>query len=572
MEKQPAVSFTVQNKFSRLPGWAPLATILAVAALVYSTALFNDFVKIDDGPFILKNQLINRNFNWAAIADIFSHFQNGKYQPLVNFSFLLEHGLFGFNPLIFHLTNVLLHLLSTFILYKFTMRFSKSQVTALVVAALFALHPMHVEEVAWASERKDLLYTPFFFLAMVQYLQYIDSGLQLKWLVAVFVLFLMSIFSKTTAMTLPAVLLLIDVYKGRKLDGRAWLEKAPFFLTGIVFAVLGQISYQSQGSPEQMPEAIHLVHRLFLFTYVWSYYLVTLAAPFGLSVMHYYPDVVDGMLPWQYYASVPFLLAVIAATAWVAVKRPLFRKNLLFGICFFVVTMAVMEQIAGVGPALTPERYTYVPYVGLFYIFGQWLSGMQGAAQRKALAVLSFFLLMFCVLTWQRIGVWRNTDTLFRDVVSKNAGVSESKDFYFLRGNTKVSQGDLQGALQDYDKAISIDPAYAEAYTNRGVIYFRQGDMTSALRDLNLAIAINPRRAKPYENRAAVKGTTGDFAGALSDFNHYLQIDSADSRVYVDRGMTRLSMGDTAGGCADFRQSSRLGNAEANQFISQFCH
>ncbi len=555
--------------FVSIPQWIPIA-ILALTALIYSRVVSNDFVNIDDDAFITKNPLI-ADFSWESVKAVFTSFQNGKYQPLVNLSFLLEHSFFGFNPVAFHITNVLLHLACTWVVYKLTRQLSGKDVTAAVVAVLFAVHPMHVEEVAWASERKDLLYALFFLLGMLRYTRYIDTGLQIKDLTITFFLFLASILSKTTAMTFPLVLLIVDLYRGRKLTARMLLEKIPFLLVAISFAVIAYLSQQAEGVPANMPESINWVNRIFLFTYVPSYYVVSAVAPFNISIMHYYPVVTDGLLPWQYYASFFFLLFLIIAIGRSVIKRALLWREILFGVCFFVITISVMEQIVSVGPSLTPERYTYIPYLGFFYVIGQWLSGMGPGRKKKAMIVLTLFLLVFCVQTWARIGVWKNSDSIFNDSIEKNAGHTESMEFYFMRGNTKVEAGDLQGAIQDYSDAISINSGYAEAYTNRGVAYFQSGDMKSAIRDLNSSITLNPKRIKPYQDRAAVEATMGNFESALKDFDHVLSIDSTNQKVYVDRAMVRLQLGDTTEGCSDLRAALKYGNIDAAQMVRQYC-
>jgi protein O-mannosyl-transferase len=562
-------AFPGKDILAAVPKWTIIA-ILLLTAIIYSRVIVNDFVNIDDDTFITKNPLIT-NFGWESVKAVFTSFQNGKYQPLVNLSFLLEHTFFGFNPVAFHITNVLLHLASTWIVYKLTEKLSGKQLTAAVVAVLFAVHPMHVEEVAWAAERKDLLYSLFFLLAMLRYLRYIDSGLQLRHLTGVFFFFLASLFSKTTAMTLPLILLTLDVYRGRKLSMRSLIEKVPFFLVAIAFAVVASLSQQAEGVPMNMPESINFINRIFLFTYVPSFYIISLIVPFHLSVMHYYPVVTDGLLPWQYYASFPFLLFVIILVIRLAIKRAPLWKEMVFGAFFFAITISIMEQIISVGPSLTPERYTYIPYLGLFYIIGQWLSGTGPEKQKKAVILLSFFLVFFCVQAWARIGVWKDSDSVFNDSVNKNTGMTNSQEFYFMRGNTKVGQGDFSGAVQDYNQAIALNRNYAEAYTNRAVAYFQAGDMKSALRDLNEAITLNPKRAKPYQDRGAVKATTGDFEGALKDFDIFLNIDSTNQRVYADRAMVRLSLGDTTGGCYDLRKSLKYGNIDAAQMIRQYC-
>jgi tetratricopeptide (TPR) repeat protein len=553
----------VIDLFDAIPKWAIYA-VLALTAIIFSRALHNDFVNIDDDAFILKNPLI-RNFSWEGVKAVFTNFQNGKYQPLVNLSYLREYNCFGFNPVAFHFTNIALHVASTWVVYRFAERLSGRQVTALITAVLFGIHPMHVEEVAWAAERKDVLYALFYLLALLYYVKYLSSGFQWKQYLLVFLFFVAAIFSKSTAMTLPLIMLATDIYTGRKMNLRAWLEKIPFVLLAVLFAV---ISIMSGGDMvAKLPDTINFMNRVFLFTSIPAFYILKLIAPFGLSVMHYYPDVTDGLLPWEYYASLPFLLFWV----WLAIKRSSLRKEIIFGAAFFAITISVMEQLVAVGPSFTPERYSYIPYIGLFYIIGQLLANLPPGKRKIPISIFGGFLLLFCAQTWARIGVWNNSDSVFKDAVQKNASVTRDADFYFMEGNVRAGEGNVQGAIEDFGVCVSMKPGYAEAYTNRGAMYFRSGDMKSALRDFNMSLQLNPKRAKVYEDRAALEATTGDFDAALKDYDHFLKIDSNDSRGYADRGMVRITLKDTAGACNDWKKSVALGNKEAANYLGQFC-
>jgi hypothetical protein len=552
------------------PKWIPYI-ILVFTAIIYSRLVFNGFVNIDDDSFILRNPLV-RNLSWDGIKDVFTSVQNSKYQPLVNLSFLLEYNLFGFNATAFHITNLLLHLASTYLVYRFIERLSGQWLTAALVSMLFAIHPMHVEEVAWAAERKDVLYAFFYIASMFMYMKYIQRGYKATDFLAVFLLFLASAFSKSTAMTLPLVLIALDLYTHRKMDKRAWIEKIPFLLVGITFAVVGTLSQQSEGPAQHFPESINFVNRIFLFTYVPSFYVVKLFFPFALSVMHYYPDVTDGLLPWQYYASMPFLILLVGSLVFAVRKHPNMKGYVIFGIAFFAITISIMEQIVAVGPSISPERYTYIPYLGFFYVIAQWISGLEAAKQKKAIIITSCFLMLFSIQTWARIGVWKDSDVIFSDAMEKNADVSGSFDYYFMRGNLKAGEGKLQEALEDYTKTISLNPGYAEAYTDRGVILFQTGDLKSALRDYNIAIQLKPKRAKPYMDRAGLEATSGDFEAALKDYNHFLSLDSTDSRGFADRGMVRLNLKDTAGACNDWQKAKQMGSKDVNDFLEHLCH
>ena len=228
---------------AQLLKWAPYI-ILLFTALLYSKATFNELLAFDDSTFIYDNALVKG----GNFLKIFTTFADGKYQPLTTLSFALEYKLFGFNPMPFHITNILLHLCSTFLVFKIAERLSGNSTTAVVVSLLFAIHPMHVEEVAWASERKDMLYALFYLLSVFCYLRYTDGGFKLKYYIATAGCFLLAVFSKTEAVTLPLLLAVIDVYKGRKIAGKALWEKLPLLAFSVFIFILGMLSRGGDGA------------------------------------------------------------------------------------------------------------------------------------------------------------------------------------------------------------------------------------------------------------------------------------------------------------------------------------
>jgi hypothetical protein len=285
--------------------------------------------------------------------------------------------------------------------------------------------------------------------------------------------------------------------------------------------------------------------------------------------MHYYPDMHSGILPWPYYASLPFLLCM----AWLFIRQNPFQKEMIFGLSFFIITISVMEQIISVGPALTPERYTYIPYIGFFYIIGQWLAGISaGRPQDIAFGVFALFLVMFGIQTWVRIRAWKDSDSVFNDILDHNEGSPDCFYIYLLKGDLRFKEGKVRDAIANYNESIALNPGYAESYNNRGVAFFNAGDAASALLDLNNAIQLDPKRPKPYDNRASAEASAGDFKGAINDYNYYLTQMPADSRAYTDRGMVRLSLRDSSGACADWREAAKLGNETAPQLLQQYCH
>jgi len=612
--------------------WAPIA-ILIFTALVYSKAINNGFVGWDDNDYIIRNTFI-RDFSLHGVQTIFSSFYMSNYHPFTTLVFMLEFKFFGLNPMPYHALNVLLHILNTWLVFKFIEQLSRKKITAIIVALLFAIHPMHVESVVWVSELKDMLYTSFYLLALLAYLKYLRYNNSKKYYMGSLLLFVCSLFSKSAAVTLPVLLIVIDVYKGRKINFKLLLEKVPFLLLSIVFGILAILSQKVIGIDNDINLSHRFIDRIFIFTYTVSFYIVKGVFPFGLSAMHY-PEMSINGLPWIYYASLLFLLII----AWIVIRRSSLRKELLFGVFFFLVAISVMLQIVQVGNAIASERYTYVSYIGLFFIVGQWFSSIEKKKLRNmVVAVFSFYLILFTVQTSSRISVWKDGDVLFTDVINKYPNVFLA---HFLRGKIRKENGDLQGALQDYNKslelkpnyvvglteradllaklgdndgamkdinyAIKLDPTIAVAYSNRGSIYQGMGNTKLALNDYNKAIILNPLLAEAYNNRAILKLNTNDRIGSLKDIRSAIALNPNEASLYsssgyikfvlkdykgaVDdityslklkpnditnfylRGNVKLNMKDTSGACEDWNQSMALGSSkEALEAISKYCH
>ena len=534
--------------------WAP-AAILVFTALLYSRAIQNGITYFDDDYYILQNPYI-RDLGLHGLRDIFSTFYSSNYHPFTTLGWALIFKFFGTGPLPYHLLNVLLHLLNTWLVFKVAERMNGQRITAIVVSLLFAVHPMHVESVAWISELKDVLYAAFYLSALLAYLHYIDGGFRNKYYISALLLFLASLFSKSAAVTLPVLMILIDLYKGRKINAGALLEKAPFFLLALIFGI---VNLRSQGLANL--SVFGPVSRIFLFSSGLSFYIIKLVAPFGLCITHYFPILHSNRLPWMYYASLPFLLLL----AWLVVRRSAFKKEVGFGVLFFLVTISVMLQIIPVGAALTAERYSYIPYIGLFYIAGQLMSTAieKDKWRRIAVGAFSLIVILFSVLTWQRIGIWKNSDTLFSDVIEKNPDNGNVCFVLWSWGNAKVHEGDFREAIQYYSQAILINPEFDRAYCNRGEAYDATGDVKSAIQDYNTAIRINPAISDEYTNRGWTYFESGDTQSAMRDYNKAITLNAFAykdkyAETYNDRGWAWYHIGDTQSALNDFNKALSL--------------
>ena len=429
---------------------------------------------------------------------------------------------------------------------------------------------MHVECVAWISERKDMLYTPFYLLSILAYLRYMDMGYRFKYFVPVFVLFLFSLFSKTEAVTLPLVLLLVDVYKGRKTSAKTIVEKLPLLAFSLFFGILGVLSQQTDGViGHHAAEPYTFIDHVFLFTSVPAFYVVKLFAPFHLSSMHFYPHLQGGLLPWMYYASLPFVLCV----AWLAVRRSPLRKEKIFGVSFFLVTIYIMPQIIYTGPSLTPERYSYIPYIGFFYIIGQWITMNQSAKWRKPLLlVYASVMILFSVLTWLRIDTWKTSKALFADMIAKNDDAPDCAYFYMVLGNSSLDEKDYNQAIEDYGHVIAQHKDNVLAYVQRGTAYSELGNANAGIADFSEAIRLDPNHPMYYYNRASLRAGMGDINGAVEDYTSCLKIDGTNSDAYTFRGALRMRANDSIGACEDWKRGAMLGSSKAKALSDRICH
>lgn len=527
-----------------------VASILIFTTLLYAKALFNDFANWDDDDYLLKNPFL-KDFSLKGISAIFSSFYFGNYHPLTTLTYLTEYSVFGLNPLPFHLVNVALHVTNTWLVYKLSEKLSGKSITGIIVALLFAAHPMHVESVAWISERKDLLYTLFYLSATLAYIRYsTKEKFDRSNYILALLLFVASLLSKSAAVTLPVLLIATDIYKKRKITFKTLIEKVPFLLLSLLFGILAIMSQHSSGAINSYTLSYNIVEKIFLFSYTIIFYIVKIVAPFNLSAMYFYPG--SGDFHWQYYASLPALFLLL----FFVVRKNAFRKEIIFGTLFFLITISVMLQIIPVGSSLVCDRYTYVSYTGLFFLAGQWISSVwTKKIKNVAVFVLAIFILMFSVITWNRIGVWKDGVALFTDVIEK---YPDNYLGYKIRGDFRNDRKDALGALEDYNISIKLFPLFAKTFNNRGLIYYDMGNNKMSISDFNEAISIEPDFAEAYFNRANAYKNTGDVKQSISDYSKAISLKPGYSIAYNNRGLAYEMVNDIKSALNDYNKAIEI--------------
>ena len=518
----------------------PLIIILMVTAFVYARTLQNGFFW-DDYTHITNNPDI-RSLSLHNIKTIFTSYYISMYHPLVTLSFAIEYHFFGLSPLMYHASNVLFHLANVVLVFYFVFLLSQRRETAIIAACLFAIHPMHVESVAWITGRKDVLYAFFYLSALIFYLRFIQQG-KVKNYWMVYLCFVLSLFSKTTAITLPIILFLIDIYYRRKVTVHTFLEKLPLVALSLVFGIIAL--HSQEGSARYVVRgSFDFIDRIPLVSYSLCYYLVHLFFPMNLSALHLMPIKAEGMLPVIYYlAPIPLIIL-----AFIGTRKGIFQREYVFGLLLFVVILSLNIHIIPVGMAIVSERYTYLAYVGLYYMIGQlyvfffdrshdflfsWKKGIIMGA-----ALLALF---FGYLTYQRITVWRSTIGLFEDAAMKSNDMKEANFILTL------------------------------AYGGEGAEKNRVKHYTEAIEWFNKAIALSPQLPELYANRGASKYSLRIYTDAVKDYEKAIELDSSYAPAYFNRAVIYLLWNRQEEACADLRNAYRFGMHNAFNYVHVNC-
>lgn len=581
-----------------------IVVIILLAFFAYSNSFKGEFLNWDDNVYITNSDLIN-DISYDGIQKMFTEYHNSNYHPLTTLSFAIQYKFSDESPGLFHIINFIFHLLNTLLVFYLIFLISKRNEVAFIVSLFFGIHPMHVESVSWISEHKDLLYTSFYLIALISYVIYIKNTRKIQYLIFSLLLFSLSLFSKSAAVIFPLVLMLIDYYYRRKVNIGLILEKIPFFVLSAVFGMLAIYSQQSDSSLNML-DSYNFMDRLFLSTYAIVYYIFQLFIPAGMSAMHYYPLKAGNYLPFGYYL-VPLLILLIIYAVYRSGK---FKREIVFGLGFYLINILLVIQIIPVGRAIVAERYTYVPYIGLFFIIGQFLVmavdkkfSFASKIKTPLIAVLIIYALIFTVVSWNRNNVWQNSTTLLNDIIKK---YPDRGFAYYARANIKLNKQDPQGAFADYNKAIELDPVlpnayhsrallqyqlnkdpiasmndynkslelnpeFITAYNDRGSLKYRMKDFQGALEDYNMAIDKKPEYYLAIKNCGLAKYKLNDYEGAIQNFNRTLEIKADYAEVYYFRGFAKFDSNDKEGACSDWKQALEMGYTQARQKIEENC-
>lgn len=531
---------------------AVLFILIVITFVSLYPCLCNGFTLWDDNRFIAENNLV-RDISPRNIKTMFTSAVCENYAPLAMLSYAVEYRIAGTDdPFIYHADNLILHLANCLLVFWFIYLISGSAAVSFITALFFGIHPMHVESVAWISERRDVLYSFFFLLSLIFYVRYLKGARKTADYAASLGMFVLSMLSKTMAVTMPALLFLTDYFLRRKFDRKAVFDKAPFIAAALLLGIFGYFAQQGSG------RVLHVDHGLFnnaaFAVYGLVFYLKKLVFPVGLSAFYPYPADVQSAVRWILLYSLPVFAAVCAAVA-VSLR---YTRKAAFGFLFFIAVLLPVIKIIPLGRAVAADRYVYIAYIGLFYIIAEAVCrtcrSKNTAAKAVAIILTAASACTLCALSSQRCRVWKDNISLWTDAIKNYPSV----EAYIGRGVAYSNAGKVREAIEEYNKAEEMDPRFADIFTNRGNVYLAAGQQEKAASDYSRAIELDPGAYKPYYNRGVVYIKTGQFDKAIADFTEAIKLNPDCAQAYGNRGACLGNTGREEEALRDFRTALKI--------------
>jgi len=578
----------------------PLGLVVILTFLVYYKTLNFEFTNWDDQKYVTENTLI-KDLSFEGIKKIFSTPVAANYHPLTILSLALNYAVSDLDPYSYRLVNLLLHVLCSMLVFYFIYQVTRGKIEiAFITSLLFGIHPMHVESVAWMAARKDVLYTLFYLAGLITYIRYIQSR-KLQWIGVTLLLFLLSVLSKPAAIVFPFVLLLLDYIMKRKWDVNCVLEKIPFLAISLIFGIITLNSQSTAGATGEQ-EILTSVQKVLFASYNLLIYPVKLIFPFNQSSFIPFPD--TNSLPFIYYIS-PLILLGVSLIIFFFLRK---NRTVVFGLLFFLINIAMVIQLIPFGNAIIAERYTYVPYIGLFYILGVGFSKVikpekQDLLKWKypAIVLMGLFITLMMILSFKRTDVWKNSETLWTDVIKK---YPEQKIGWYNLGHYYSETQQYEKSIPDFTKVIMLKPRDFESYFNRAQSYRFAGHIQNALDDYASAIAINPEEIQPYLCRGTAYAGLKDnvrskeefqkaidlqpdnyrgwfgkgnadlylrkFDQALMDYNKTIELFPGYADAWYNRALVYANVGDKKNGLENLQRAMELGHPPAPKLMNFF--
>jgi len=493
---------------------------LVITFLCFAPTFDYGFVTWDDDRNIYKNDNItslNEENFWENTAKIWSSTVIGNYNPLSIWTFAVEKMTYGLEDLgKWHLTNILLHLICVLLVLKIALLLGLSWRGALFVTLLFGIHPMRVESVAWLTERKDVLYGAFYLAALWLYIK--GKIYNKKYTIWIYLLFILSLFSKIQAVVLPISLILVDYYFDKKLSVKSIVSKVPMLLISLAFGLLGIYFLSDEGSITSNNNTYESWQRIFVGTYSYVIYLIKAVVPYEMSPLYPYP----ARFPWYFYLSF-LIFPTVLFGLWKAYKSE--HKVVFFGLGFFSVNIFFLLQVLGAGQGFLADRFAYNSRARLYF------------------------------------NIAKGRDTLMMALRDYNKAIElapSDGEFYVNRGATHARLGQVEKAITDISKGLELKPDHSVGYLNRFVMYNSIGQDAKALADIESYLRLQPYEANMWYEKARKLRVLRRVPEGVKALDRAIELNNENGLYWYERAKTKASIRDMAGAKSDLGRAIGL--------------
>lgn len=506
---------------SRKQAISCLGLLGLVLLAIYARSLTFPFVAWDDGLLITENATVH-GFTPSNIWKAFTTYDPELYIPLTLISYQIDYVFAGLSPFVYHLENLLTHVLNAALVCWFVFLLTGRRWVAAVTALMFAVHPLHAEAVVWASARKDVLSTAFFLCTLIAYLLYRRTG-ERSWYRRSIVALLLALLSKVIAITAPLILLLLDWREGRKIDKANLREKAPYFLLSFVF---GLIALGGKTGSDNL-----LFEKILIGSKAITLYLSKLLFPTGLSVLYPYTDPISLVNP-DLLSATALVLVLTALAFWSTCKT----RDILFGWLFFLLTVLPTFSNFAKGEDVLKDiyigsdRYAYIPSIGLLFLAALLIYKLIERKPQASQGALALFIVLLSFQAYTQSLVWSSTEALFSNVLTHypNSHLAHNN-----LGTLRFEEGNHAEALRHYQESLAIRPN-GQAYYNLGQLYTDARQFRKAMEAYELALAQRPSDTSAHINRGVLLLREGQTLEAVQHFTSALELDSSLAVAYYN--------------------------------------
>lgn len=518
--------------------------LIAVTLALYWKVVSFEFVNLDDNSYIFMNDHVQNGLTWESVKWAFTTFHASNWHPLTWLSHMLDFELYGLSPAGHHIVNVLIHLTNSLLLFFFFKIATGATWRSFIIAMIFAVHPLHVESVAWVSERKDVLSTFFCLLTMVFYVRFTRDRTLLNYS-AVFFSFFFGLLSKPMVVTLPLILLLMDYWPLKRFAAAdlkyfrkfipLLVEKIPLICLSVGSCVITYIAQMRGGSMSYL-EALSLKYRLINALISYMKYLGKIFYPVDLAF--FYPH------PGTNYSSGFLIVSItlIAIVSMITILNSRKRGFLASGWLWYLITLIPVIGIIQVGRQAMADRYAYIPSIGIIFAAVWFFSELRDNPnlKRHLTGAAIIIVLALSFLSWHQLDSWRNSSNLFSHAVAVDRNNYLALNYL---GQEYLIEGQFDKALDFCSRAAAVKPDFADTYNTIGLVCLMRDKNTEAMENFQKAIRLNPNYGQAYFNLAKVfiNGSFFDEAAeVLMKIEENMKVNSGNSNKL---GLLWLEMG-----------------------------